>query len=430
MRKIVLIAIILVTLIAASGRSISTAQESVRLRVHSFYGGSTHGLWDRQMVADYQADHDGIRIDYSATNLYSAPVPLRELNRNMTDESPPDVFMGTINGAMLREFAREGLVADISDLWAEQGWYDLYPQSVIDMATVDGKQYFVPMGFQWNPIFYRTDVFQAHDLSIPETWDDLMAVCAVLNGDGIRPFTVSGSGWTPPIARWFTMLNLRINGPAFHDALMDGEVSWQDERVVDVFDHWREAFEHGCFGETVYALNYGAAVQELVGGDAAMYLLGEWLYESFNEGDDEGIDFFKFPAINEEYADAAIVHYYGAWLHANTDNPDEARAFLSYLGSPELQTSIVEDLGRAVMLSSVPDDVLPEYQQKGRRFVEESDALTPLFEVSPFAHAVAVEGLSRFQGFIQLWDEADIIERVTERMEEVRTEQLSFEEDS
>lgn len=400
------------------------AQETPRLRVHSAYGGSQHALWDHTFVETYQELNPGIQIDYSSTAIYSNAVPLRLLERELTAEPPADVFMGTIGGAFLHRHIEEGNIADISDLWEAEGWFDEYPQSVIDMASYEGKQYFLPMGFQWNPVFYNADVFAENDIPIPKTWDDLLATCTVLNENGIRPFTVSVSDWTPPTARWFSMLDLRINGPEFHEALMAGEISWQDDAVRSVFEHWREAAEAGCFGEDVASITYSGAVDELVEGEAAMYLLGEWLYESFLEGEGENIEFFRFPPITPEYPNAAIVHYYGAWIHADTEHPEEARDLLKYLGSAEVQESIVTEMGRAVMTSNVPDDVLPPYQQLGREYVAESTALYPLFEVSPFSNSMAVTALSRFRRFYGNLDDPTYIDTILDSLEGERLEQL------
>ena len=422
MKRIYLTLLIIGLLSAIVGSGF--AQETTRLRVHSAYGGRQHALWDHTMVERYQEQNPGIQIDYSSTAIYSNSVPLRLLERELTAEPPADVFMGTIGGAFLHRHIEEGNIADISDLWEAEGWFEQYPQSVIDMASYEGKQYFLPMGFQWNPVFYNAAVFGAHDISIPETWDDLLAICTVLNEKGIRPFTVSVSDWTPPTARWFSMLDLRINGPEFHEALMAGEISWQDGAVRIVFEHWQAAADAGCFGEDVASLTYSGAVNELVEGEAAMYLLGEWLYESFQEGDSKNIEFFRFPPITPEYANAAIVHYYGAWIHARAEHPEEARELLKYLGSAEVQETIVTEMGRAVMTNSVPDDVLPPHQQLGREYVTESTSLYPLFEVSPFSNGMAVTALSRFRGFYANLDDPTYIDIILDSLEGERLEQL------
>ncbi len=401
------------------------AQGDNTMRVHSFFGGTTHARWENKMIGEYGDTHPDIKINYSSTGLYSSPIPLRSLDTQINHEDHPDVFMGFIAGGALHTYIEQGLIADISDLWEEMGWYDQYPQSVIDMASYEGKQYFVPGGMQWNPVFYNTTVFAENNIEPPETWDALLATCDQLYAAGVRPFTVSTSGWIPPSARWFTMLSLRLNGAEFHDQLMRGEISWEDDRVRAIFEYWQEASKHNCFGDDIQDVNYAAAVSELAQGQAAMYLLGEWIYESnaIIDASDQ-IDFFRFPPINEEFGHDEIVHYYGAYMHANTEHPEEAREFLRYFGSAEAQLGIVEGVRRAVTTNAVDINTMPPYQQKGVEFVAKSRALVPLFEVSPFDNTVAVHGLNRFQGFYSRWHEDGIVDEILSFMEEIRLQEL------
>lgn len=401
------------------------AQEESTIRVHSFFGGTTHARWENAMINEYNEAHPELKINYSSTGLYSSPIPLRSLNTQINHEVHPDVFMGFIGGGALHTYIEQGLIADISDLWEEMGWYDQYPQSVIDMASYEGKQYFVPGGMQWNPVFYNTTVFADNNIEPPQTWAELLATCDQLYAAGVRPFTVSTSGWIPPSARWFTMLSLRLNGAEFHDQLMQGTISWEDDRVRAIFEHWQEAFTHNCFGDDIQNVNYAAAVGELAEGQAAMYLLGEWIYESnaIIEAADQ-IDFFRFPSLNDEFGHDEIVHYYGAYMHANTEHPEEAREFLRHFGSAETQLAIVENVRRAVATNTVDSNAMPAYQQKGVQFVAESRAIVPLFEVSPFDNTVAVHGLNRLKGFHSRWNEEGIIDELLSFMEEIRLQEL------
>ncbi|NDJ85796.1 MAG: carbohydrate ABC transporter substrate-binding protein [Chloroflexi bacterium] len=424
-RKILPVVFIAVlTAIVAMPRTPTTAQQQDQVLYSSFYGGSTHGAWERQMVAEYQAPNDEVELLHRATAIYSQPVPLRSLDQEIASDSHADVITGFIGGGALLNYIEQGYLADISDLWAEMGWYDDYPQSVIDMATVDGKQYFVPMAFQWNPVFYRADIFESLGLTPPETWDELLGLCDTLHAEGYIPFTVSVAGWNPPVARWFTMLNLRLNGPKFHERLMRGQESYEDERVRNVFEHWTQLFEHNCFAEDVGSTNYGGAVDQLTGGEAVMYLLGEWLYESLDPGEGELLDFYRFPVIDPDVSNGEIVHYYGAYLHADAANPEAARDFLRHLGSPAVQTQIVTEVNRAVATSAIDRAIMPDYQQRGVEFVANSGYLVPLLEVSNLNQRMANRMLNLLSVFMRTWNEPGRIDQTLSELETVRLEQI------
>ena len=44
---------------------------------------------------------------------------------------------------------------------------------------------------QASVVYYRRDVFSAHNLTVPTTWDDVLAVAAILNGSD---FNADGAG--------------------------------------------------------------------------------------------------------------------------------------------------------------------------------------------------------------------------------------------
>lgn len=424
LRKTLVLSLLALMTLALAPVAQSQEGETVRLRMHAYPGGAPHNLAQTAMIDEYNERGTGIEILRSASNLYSSPVPLRNLERNITGDDPPDLFTGFVGGGALQNYIEEGYIAPITDLWEDEGWFELYPDSVIEMMRYQGEMYFVPMGVQWHPVFYRADIMAEEGLAIPATWDELLSLCTTLDERGYRPFTVSTLGWNPPAARWFSILNLRLNGLEFHESLMRGEISFEDQRVRNVFEHWGAALDAGCFGESGYGTNYGGAVAELVNGQAVMYFLGEWLSEGINAEDWAKLDFFRFPLIDEDVPPAEIAHYYGAYMHTATEHPEAARQVLAWLGGPEAQTQIATEVGRLVMSSAIDRSILPAYQMEGLAFINESGPGTPLFEVSAFDNRLATLGLSQFVSFLRDWNEEGQLDITLQALEAARQESL------
>lgn len=405
----------------------TSAQDQTRLRYMAYYGGNNAGDWDFENISHFDDIHDDITVDYDRFNIYSQIVPLRHFSRQMSADPPIDVFTTLIGGGMLQNAIINGEIADITDLWEEMGWFDYYPQSVIDMAGYEGRQYFVPMAFQWNPVFYRADIFEAVGTSPPESWDELLETCETLTAEGYVPFTIAITDWNAPVLRWFTMLNLRLNGAEFHNALMRGEESYLDDRVRAVLEHWEEAYEHNCFSPSKANISYGGAVDQIENGDAAMYLLGEWLYESTDEQTEAQLDFFSFPFIDPDVPQDELVHFYGAYMHANSENPQAALELLRYLGSAESQLSNVQNGNRAVATSEIDRDLMPEYQQRGVEFLENANQIVPLMEVSNLNNNMANRALNLITTFFVDLGTEDRIDFVLNGLEAERVEQVSGE---
>ena len=149
---------------------------------------------------------------------------------------PDDVFTW-FAGYRMQFFAERGLATDINDVWGKVG--SNYSDALKQASTgLDGKQYFVPFYFYPWAIFYRKSVFEEKGYEIPTTLDELKTLGAQMKKDGLDPIAFADKdGW--PAMGTFDILNLRINGYDFHMQLMKGEASWQDPKVVKVFDEWR-----------------------------------------------------------------------------------------------------------------------------------------------------------------------------------------------
>ena len=178
----------------------------------SHYGGQPAGEWDKTNWEAFLASQPDLNAEISRTDYYRAFVN-RSIYNQLDGENPPDIFSAALGGG-LREYAAQGVLADITDLWQAQGWDEAFPASIKAMSTVNGRQYFVPQAIQWNGIFYRTDVMADAGVEPPTTWDELLAACDSLNDAGITPFAMTAvSSWPPPMGFWFTHINQRLNGP-------------------------------------------------------------------------------------------------------------------------------------------------------------------------------------------------------------------------
>ena len=162
--------------------------------------------------------------------------------------------------------------------------------------------------------------------------------------DGIVPLAFGDQdGW--PAMGTFDILNMRLNGYAFHIGLMGGTEKWSDPRVQKVFEYWRDLlpyFQEGAPGRTWQ----DAAKTALVDMKAGMYFLGTFAVE---QAGDAGADvgFFSFPLLGTEFdgENAIDAPIDGFMMVANPKNPDAAKAFLKCVGSPEAQVAYVTSPG-------------------------------------------------------------------------------------
>lgn len=242
--------------------------------------------------------------------------------------NPDDVFTW-FAGFRMNQFAEQGLVGDITDVWPIEGLNDSFKEA---STASDGKQYFVPKDYYPWAVFYRKSVFQENGYEVPETLDDLNALCRRMQQNDMIPFAFGDSdGW--PAMGTFDILNMRINGFDFHMSLMAGEEAWDSDEVKQVFETWRELLEFhqpDALGRT-----WQEAAQTMGRGDAGMYLLGTFVVDAI-AGQEDDLDFFTFPELDSSIgADALDAPIDGFCMVADPDNEEGAKEFIAFLGTAE-----------------------------------------------------------------------------------------------
>jgi len=258
-------------------------------------------------------------------------------------QGTPDDIVKWFAANRMRFFQAQGLVTPIDDVWAEIEQY-MSPGLKAASTGTDGKMYFVPTNYYPWVVLYRKSLFEEKGYTIPATMDQFKALGDKMKADGIVPLAFGDlDGW--PAMGTFDILNMRLNGFAFHMDLMGGKAKWTDPRTKAVWEKWAELlpyFQEGAPGRSWQ----DAAKAALVDKVAGMYFLGTFAIEQAGEAASD-VGFFPFPYFNNEWdsekaIDAPID---GFMLSANPKNVEAAKAFLTCVGTPEGQVVYVTTPG-------------------------------------------------------------------------------------
>jgi multiple sugar transport system substrate-binding protein len=268
----------------------------------------------------------------------------------------PDDVMAWFAGYRMRAFANKGVVGDISDVWSSS--LDDMSEGFKNASTgTDGKQYFVPFYFYAWGIHYRKSLFEENGYEIPTTWDELLALSAQMEADGITPFCAANDGGWPQMGM-FDMLNMRINGYDFHVSLMAGNEDWTSDEVKAVFAAWNELLPY--YEPDANGREWQAAANSFGEKKCGMYLLGNFLTSNFDSETQQDIiddiDFFAFPEINPEFGQEAIeAPIDGFMMAASPENEECAKQLLAALGSKEAIEAYIAVDPSVVAASSTAD---------------------------------------------------------------------------
>jgi len=247
---------------------------------------------------------------------------------NYLKGSPDDVFTW-FAGYRMKSYAKQGLVADIDDVWDKVG--SNFSEAFKTASTGDdGKKYFIPLyNYPWG-WFYRPSVWKEKGYTEPKTWDEFITLAKKMKTDGLNPIAFADKdGW--PAFGTFDYLNMRINGYQFHVDLMAHKESWDDAKVKKVFTAWKELFPYqsaDSLGRT-----WQEAAQTVVTKKSGMYLLGSFVGQQWPTGDTD-IDFFPFPEIDSAVgADAIEAPIDGFMLSKKGGENKSARKLMEYLAT-------------------------------------------------------------------------------------------------
>ncbi len=165
--------------------------------------------------------------------------------------------------------------------------------------TFDGTIPSVPFQFNIEGLFYNKKIFAEHGISVPTTYDELLADAAKLKAAGITPFSASGStGWT--ISRWIGVLLYRELGPNAMLAIKNGTAKLTDPAYVKAAQQVADMGKDGYFSSGITSLSYDAATAQFLTGKSAMMYMGTWLLASVNSSQNtqgSNIGFMPFPAV-------------------------------------------------------------------------------------------------------------------------------------
>lgn len=272
---------------AAACLTCASAAEGNTLVVEfMFSSGAQRSAWT-DLLHDFEASHPDVTVEHREVEQEAYK---REFPRLVRD-GPVDVAFW-FAGERLRQAVDAGLLRPIDPAWL--GPPGTYSPAVLDALRYRGKLWAVPLStYPWG-FFYRRSLFDRLGLAPPATWADFLGLCEHLKQAGYACTVTGGkAGW--PLAAWFDLLNLRINGLDFHRRLLAGDYSFDDPRALAVFTAWRQLLTAGYLAPEPLEQGWDDALPYLYRNLAGTALLGTFAEARFPDSVRADIGFFPFP---------------------------------------------------------------------------------------------------------------------------------------
>ncbi|WP_246794824.1 ABC transporter substrate-binding protein [Burkholderia perseverans] len=319
----------------------------------AFKGASQRAVWT-QVVDQFKQSHPGtdVKLAFVDEEAYKVQLP------NWLTTAPPDII-NWHDGERMAYYAKRGLFEDLSANWQKNHWDTMYA-STKEASSYQGKPYAAPTVYYAWGMFYRKNLFRKVGIAAePTTWAEFLDDCKKLKAAGITPIAVGGrDAWT--LAGWFDYLDLRLNGNAFHQQLMAGQVAYTDARVKKVYTTWKQLIDAGYFIDNALSYDLDAAQPFLFQDKAAMMLMGTFITGGFTPAVRQDMGFFRFPVIDANVPTAEDGPVESLHIPAKAKNKADARAFLAFVETPAIGAQLAKGLGSlsANSQSPEPDDAI------------------------------------------------------------------------
>jgi len=307
----------------------------------------------------------------------------------------------------------KGLINPLNDVFSEKDFEAYFPTAFKSSCSYDGDVYFVPESWYWWAVYYRKSMFEEQGVTPPKTWDEFLNVCETFKEAGKTPITI-GTKYLWTAAAWFDYFNMRVNGLDFYIDLLDGNVPYNHEKVLEAMDYWKTLVEKEYFIYEHSSLSWQEALNRMVTGDSPMYLMGQFIKDSTPEDVKDDMDFFRFPVIKEDMPVYEETPIDGWMMPANGKNEEDAAKWLKFIASEDVQTYVSKELGRLAANKAVP---APDaHAQKGLDMILDSDGVMGFYDRDTNPE-MANKGMN---GFVQFMMYPGQLENIMNQLEKER----------
>ncbi|MDC0657778.1 ABC transporter substrate-binding protein [Leisingera sp. SS27] len=287
-------------------------------------------LWQDKIIPAFEAKHPGIRVKFtpSAPPEYNAV-----LNSKLDAGSAGDLITCRPFDASLALF-QAGHLADLGDLDAMSNFSDVAKSA---WQTDDGSSSFcVPMASVIHGFIYNADAFAELGIEVPKTEADFFAALEKISEDGSYIPMAMGTNdqWEAATMGYNNIGPNYWKGENGRRALIAGEQKLTDEAWTAPYATLAKWSPY--LGDGYEAQTYPDSQNLFTLGRAAIYPAGSWEISGFNTLADFKMGAFKPPVQNA--GDTCYISDHtdiGIGMNASTDNPEAAKAFLTWVASPE-----------------------------------------------------------------------------------------------
>lgn len=322
--SVLLAAAVLVSAAFLTGCSKKSSSETIVLTMGSWRADDVTQM--NNLLAAYKRVAPDVDIQFKPTN----PADYNATLRLQLDSGTGPDLMYARSYATGQELFEAGFFADCTDI---PGLMDNFSDtSRAPWTSKDGKMFAVPFAAVSHAVYYNKDIFDKAGVSIPQTWEDFLAVCKTLQDKGYTPLA-NGIADEWDILECFFLGGVvpdfvgsaseRVKYETGEKKLNDAEFVSAYKAMADVAVYCPKGYESVTYNDSQVLFN---------SEKAAMFMDGSWTAGVYKDATFAwGV--FALPAPKGRQTAICFHPDMALTMNTKTAHPAEARAFLAWLCS-------------------------------------------------------------------------------------------------
>jgi glucose/mannose transport system substrate-binding protein len=299
------------------------------------------------------------------------------LRSRATSGNPPTAAQ--MLGFDILDWAQLGVVGNLNDLAASEGWDAVIPAALQNFSKYEGNWIAAPVNIHsTNWMWANKSVLDAAGVTeLPTDWDGLIAMLDAIQASGVTPIAHGGQAWQD--ATVFEAVVVSTGGPEFYKQTLndfDPEALGSDT-MKTVFDRMTQL--RGYFDENFSGRDWNLSSAMVMNGEAGVQFMGDWAKGEFiNAGKVPGTDFLcaRFPGTQGTVlfnADQFVMFQVGE----ESRNAQEMLA--SAILSPDFQIAFNQVKGSVPARTDIANTEFDACAQKGMADLAEANTNGTLF---------------------------------------------------
>ncbi|WP_037289511.1 ABC transporter substrate-binding protein [Saccharibacillus sacchari] len=216
-------------------------------------------------------------------------------------------------------------------------------------------------------VVYNKDIFDELGLSIPNNFEEFLAVCEKIKAAGITPvFMPYKDNWAAnvwPAAAFADYADK--NEPTLFEDINANKKKWADvPAFADILQQQYEVYEKGYTNGDLLSDSYDMAVGKFLNKEVAMMFMGDWLIQNVADNDPNmRLGLFPIPYTQDAKLGASPLGGQ-LFIPKKAKHMAEAKQFLDYVARKDVAQPIVDKQKYVSIFSDVTTPELPEYKQE------------------------------------------------------------------